>query len=117
MLTIRQAHFDALGRMMEDQFVVRMLRHLRERFGDCLDVKSDEEVSQLIRVAIRKAAGFDISRECDVYRFIEYIVMYGADFEQSSRYSWAEYILRASELSGAQKMDRIDDCDLFMSRQ
>jgi hypothetical protein len=114
MLTIRDAQMKVFGQLMQRQFEARMLQRLRSAYAACLGQRSDHDILSLIRDGIARSERFEVVRERDVARFIEYMVIYGADFDQSQ--AWAAEILSTPGINGAQKMARIDDCDLFTGR-
>lgn len=69
-----------------------------------------------IACAVDNAAQYGIVTQSDVTRFVEYTVIYGPGFD--SKEPWATRILLAAGLSGAEKMDGIDDHDQFeMNRE
>jgi hypothetical protein len=64
---------------------------------------SDEQVLRLIRDGIDESATHGIRAERDVARYIEFLVIFGPEFQSLG---WAGEILSTSTLDGAGKMDR-----------
>jgi hypothetical protein len=64
----------------------------------------------LVRQGIAESASQGIDAERDVARYIEFLVIYGPEFQSLG---WAAEILATPDLDGAEKMDRIDNYDLF----
>lgn len=94
-----------------------MIEHLRRNFNGHVSGLSYHQLRELICEGIRKAARHGVQLESDVSRFIEYMILYARDFDTSPQSNWAARILRSAELTGTQKMDRIDDCDPFINRR
>ena len=117
MLTIRYEQMQALDQAMQRQFERQMLAHLRAAFSSQTARSSDEYLTALIRQGIRNAAGYGVVNEFDVGRYIEYVLLYGPNFDSDSKTAWAGEILRTEEINGTQKMDRIDARDLFEGRK
>jgi hypothetical protein len=49
-----------------------------------------------------------------VARYIEYMMIYGLSFDSDQRLDWAGKILKTEEISGSEKLDRIDGHDQFL---
>lgn len=107
-MIIRDAQIEELGKSYEERFEERMLRHLRAMFAKKLADRSDEELRELIRDGIENAADYEITIENDVSRFIEYMVIFGEDFDIDEKTYWAGNILNKSESSGTEKMNEMD---------
>lgn len=107
-MIIRDAQTEELGKSYQKRFVERMLRHLRAMFAEKLADRSDEELRELIRDGIENAADYEITIEYDVSRFIEYMVIFGEDFDIDEKTYWAGNILNKSENSGTEKMNEMD---------
>lgn len=112
MLTIRDEQMKALGQAMQDQFELRTLEHLHRRFPKQTENRTGEQLLTMIGRGISKASGYGIVSQIDVTRYIEYMVLYGPDFD--SQLTWASEILQGPEVPTKQKMDRIDDYDTFV---
>ena len=113
MLTIRREQMEALGRYSLDQFEAAMIRHLRTRFPAQTETRIDSDLREMIKNGIGRAAVYDITLENDVKRYLEYMVLYGPEFDQTPQTAWAGDILRADDLDGTEKIDRIDEAELF----
>jgi hypothetical protein len=76
----------------------------------------DEELQALIHYGVEKAKGYGVTRESDVRRFVECLVVHGRGFDEAPETAWAGTILRDEALDGTQKMDRISDYETFALR-
>jgi hypothetical protein len=113
MLMIRKEQMEALEEYSLDAFVDRMVNHLRSAFEAEVRDMPDDELRELIRTGIYNAEQYGIEDEADVERFIEYVARFGADFGQTTQSIWADEILSNMEIDGTEKMNMIDDYDLF----
>jgi hypothetical protein len=111
MLVIRHEQMKVLGDAMQRQFELRTLERLHRNFPKQLENRMDEELLTMIRRGISQAAGYGIVSQIDVTRYIEYMILYGPDFD--SQLTRVGEILRTPGLQSAEKMDRIDDYDQF----
>jgi hypothetical protein len=114
MLTIRKEQLTALERERERQFACKMIGHLRQQFPTQTEKKDDDELLADVRQGVRTSAKYGISAECDVARYIEYMMIYGLSFDSDQRLDWAGKILKTEEISGSEKLDRIDGHDQFL---
>ena len=113
MLTIRREQMEAFSQHSLDQFEAAMIRHLRTRFPAQTEARLDPDLRRMIKDGIGRAAVYGITFENDVKRYLEYMVLYGPEFDQTPETAWAGDILRADDLDGTEKIDRIDEAELF----
>jgi hypothetical protein len=116
MLKIRETQMKTLREYTLRQFENRMVAHLRTTFQKQTHDLSEAELRVRIRTGVHHAAHYNITIEDDVRRYLEYVTMYGPDFDANPQTAWAGEILRTQNLNGGEKMDRIDEYDLFGSR-
>ena len=116
MLTIRREQLRVLGEVMQRRFEERMLAHLRAEFPAVTRGQTDDDLLALVRRGVASAEPYGVRTEVDVQRYLEYMMIYGPDFDTNPRSAWAGDILRTEGIGGAKKMDWIDDYDLFVSR-
>jgi len=114
MLTIRQEQMEAFEEETQRQFETRMEAYLRGAYPSKLETTSDQQLLGLIRQGVANSEKYDVVTENDVSRYIAYMVSYGADFDRTQ--PWAAKILKTPQINGTQKMDRIDNYDLFAGR-
>lgn len=114
MLTIRKEQMDVLSQHMLNQFFDRMEEYLTERFSEQTKALENEQLRELIVQGVEDGEKYDVTDENDVKRFIEYLVEYGRDFGHSPETMWADQFLNNKELTGTEKMNEIDDYDLFV---
>ena len=114
MLIIRKEQMDffrqnTLGRFFDD-----MKQHLKKRYQEKTAKMEDGQLHTIIVEGVHTAKGYDITDENDVKRFLEYLVEYGHGFGETPDTTWAGQLLNDKKLSDTEKMDKIDDYDLFV---
>ncbi len=114
MLIIRKEQLDVLSQYMLKQFYDETEKHLKKRYPEQTKEMSDEQLRELIVEGVEEAEGYDITDENDVKRYLEYLIEYGRDFGKSSETIWAGQFLNNKDLTGTEKMNEIDDYDLFV---
>jgi len=116
MLIIREEQMSALSQAMLKQFEDRMVVHMSKNFQDETREISEVELRALIQEGIEQAEQYQITLEYDVRRYLEFMVIYGQNFDTNHDTAWAGEILHAKELDGTAKMDLIDERELEMVR-
>jgi hypothetical protein len=116
MLKIRKTQMDSLSEYTLRQFENRMAVHLRTTFPKYTEDLAEAELRVRIHTGVAQAAQYNVTVEDDVRRYLEYVTMYSVDFDTNPQSAWAGEILRTQDISGAEKMDRIDAYDLFGPR-
>ena len=114
MLTIRKQQLEALRRHMRTQFEANMVSHLRFTFPTQTKPMEGEGLRDLVQHGMARADQYGITSERDIRRYLEYMVMYGADFDIAPEMPWIGKILNDASLSVPQKLDRLDDYDTFV---
>ena len=74
----------------------------------------DEDVHMFVNIGVKRANGFGIDGEYDIQRFLECCLIYGEHFGETPESLWAGQILDQDDLSGTEKMDQINDYELFV---
>jgi hypothetical protein len=85
------AYREAAIRDFEDQVVEHLVRCLPEQ----AEAMGDRGLRDLVRLGIERAAAFGIVAQRDVCKFIDLMLVFGADFDR--RCAWASEILAAPE--------------------
>jgi len=114
MLTIRKEQMDVLSHHMLNQFSDSMEVHLMKRYPEQTKDMSNEQLRELIVNGVEEAEKYGVTDENDVKRFLEYHVEYGRNFGYSPETIWAEQFLNNKDLTGTEKMNEIDNYDLFV---
>ena len=113
MLLIRAEQLKMFSRWQLRQFEDKMAVHLRERFAGRPEVENDGALRSMIQSGRELARKFGVVHEPDVRIFLELMTEYGADFHTLP---WAAKILSDATLSGAGRIERLDDHSLFVVR-
>lgn len=112
-MVIRPAQIAALHDSLERAFVSRMLVHLSSGFGSHIETLGLDHLSleEMIRRGIANAREYRVVEESDIELYLECMVLLGPDFDR--RIPWCAAALQDVALSGAQKMDSINEYLLF----
>src|SRR3974390_1578337 len=105
---IRPENQEKLSQYMMAQFIQRMSAHLRRTLPDQTRALAEEDLKTFVGRSIRWADQYEIRDEFDVRRFLEHRIRFGSEFE-SGAVPWAARILQCADLTGAEKMNAIDD--------
>lgn len=114
MLSIREEQMKELSKYMLRRFEDRMVIYLRSAFQEQTAELTEPDLRALIRVGTVQAGEDDVTDEADVERYLECMVKYGGEFNTNDETSWAGVILDDSDLSGTEKMNKINDHELFV---
>ena len=117
MLIIRNDQMDVFRDYMREQFVTRMVLHMRDTFPDRTEEVEDRRLRKVAHLGLKKAQRYGIGLEDDIRRLIEFLVIYGPRMDVKDTTAWMGDILRRSDIDGSTKMDLIDDAELAMIRR
>lgn len=98
-LTMRQAQMDAFSHVEVQKFHDWMCAHLTQFFPGQAKALGDAQLRELIRHGILRAAEYGITKERDVCKYIDLMIVLGRDFDQDKRLTWAGKILSTKEES------------------
>ena len=104
---------DALGRAMLERYEKQMVAHLRATLPDETANISGDDLERLVQQGIERAESHGVTDRVDVERFLEFLGRYGAEFGQNPDTAWAAKILNDCEIRGDDKVNRLEDYELF----
>lgn len=116
-MIIRQEQMDVFSDYIVAEFEKTMVAHLRKLFPVETAGVTGEQLRALAHSGVERAERFGITDDSDVERFIEEMLLRGADFDANPASQWVREILCDDELTGAEKMDRISDHEVVESRE
>jgi len=96
---IRPEQYQALDAAVHQDLEERMMQHVRKLFPQRCSSLGEDQVRQLVRHGSAKAAGYQLSREADLCRFVELAFAFGRDFDRDPRYPWASEVLRDASIA------------------
>ena len=114
MLVIRKQQMDVFRNYEIKKFEDRMVLHLRSGFPEQTKTIPEQALREMILTGIDKAESYKVTDEVDVERFLECIMRYGSDFDTDPNISWAAEILRDESFTGTEKMNQINNYELFV---
>lgn len=99
MFTIRRKQIDAISERLARRFEETMRVHLGTFFPERCAELGEEGVLREIEHGIRRAARYDITSERDVCKYLNFMFVYGRDFDVDPGLPWAAEILNDSSLN------------------
>ena len=113
MLKIRKEQMEAFKSDILRKFEDGMAVHLRSQFAEQTKRLREPELRELVHKGILRAREYEVMFEPDVCRYLECMIVHGVDFDKDAKTSWAGGILRRRDLDGREKMNHIDDYEMF----
>jgi hypothetical protein len=90
-----------------------MVVHLKREYPAEANKMGEQWLRELIREGITTAEGYHITLEDDVARYLEFMLALSPDFDESPKTPWVQEILSNDQLTGEEKLDRIDEHIMF----
>lgn len=100
LFAIRGEQMAVFSTAAEQQFEDWMVGHLNRFFAARCKKLREEQLRELIRYGIRRAASHGLTVRRDVCKYIDVTMVLGRDFDQDSRYPWAAKILALAGQTG-----------------
>jgi hypothetical protein len=113
MLTIRREQTIALQEDAAERFVKRMAALLRDRYPVQPLPQADYSLYALIRLGISDCERFELLDAAEVEAYLDYLFRFGPDFTRCPETRWALTILSDPGLFGMEKLERLDQYELF----
>lgn len=107
MLTIRKEQTDKLGEVIEKSFKINTIKRLREKYPQETNGKDDKKMMDFIQTGINKAEKHNIIERRDISAYLEYMMVYGEDFDNDPENDWATKVLKIKDLPGEEKISRM----------
>lgn len=117
MLKIRQEQLGLLRAAMLQRFEYRIESQLRRQFPKHPLLGSRETLSDFIRHGMDRADRYGITDEADVERFLIWMIPYGPDFRYHTDLSWLLPFLSNRQLSGTEKVNELENSELFSRKK
>lgn len=109
MLTIRKTQMEALESAAIRAFEDRTYAHLQKYFpGHCM-LLGEEAMRRVIQHGWMKAKSYDITAECCVRSYIEFMCLLGSGFDTDPLLPWAAEILNDKTWDQVARGDRLYD--------
>lgn len=107
MLVIRKEQMAVLRAYMTGRFRAKVLKHFRTDLTEETRPLSREAALALVDEGLARARTYGVRSERDVMLFIDLMVLYSPQFEDTPALGWSKRILQNPELSGDVKMSLI----------
>ncbi len=108
-MILRPQHFAAFEKVSRKQFEDNMIVHLRKAFKEQTEPMSDDDLRRLVQEGMVRAEKYKVENKDDVRRYLDCMMIYGNDFDTNPKTHWAGQILRTPSLTGAKKMDAVEE--------
>ena len=95
------------------KFEDRMVLHLRSSLPEETKSITERVLREMIHAGIDKAESYQVTDEVDVERFLQCVVRYGQVLIPIPKHLAGE-ILRDERFTGTEKMNQINDYELFV---
>jgi hypothetical protein len=109
MLKIRGEQMEIFSRHMVKQFEDRMVVQIQSRYTEKLKNMPESAIRSMIQKGIRKAKVYNVTAEDDVQQFLEYMMIYGPEFDEDPKTKWARMILCTKDIDGTEKMELLGE--------
>ena len=107
-MVIRQEQMSAFAEGATSDFENRMVVHLNKCFPAECETLREPGVRKTIRHGIDRAAKYGIKSERDVCKYIDFMMVYGRDFDTREDLPWASRILNDQVLrNSTARMDSL----------
>lgn len=101
MLTIRKEQLAAFGKPALKAFEGHVVVHVKKYFpGECEKLGA-EKVQEFVQFGTQKAATYGIVAERDVCKYIDFMMVYGREFDVDPKLPWASSILKKQTLKNS----------------
>jgi len=105
MLQIRAAQIELLCNAALRDFEQRATKYLAHQYPQYAEDVGVQRLQQLVLDSQTQATAADLGTEKGIVTWAELQINYGPDF--LSQHDWAHYIIRTSELSSEQRLERL----------
>lgn len=100
-MVLRSEQIAAFRTSIEERFDHDLVKYAQRRFPSVFQAAPEDRLLALVRQVRETALRFGVDRQDNVGTFLDFWVMYGADFYAAP---WASDILACNELHGPDKM-------------
>ncbi len=100
MLKIRPEQFAVFQKASSESFQDRMVSHIKQFFPLSIEQLGEPAIRDLIRYGIQRSAAYQFRLEPDVCNYIDFMVVFGRDFDRDPALPWASSILNDPALPG-----------------
>jgi hypothetical protein len=115
---VRGRQIETFKTSMKASFDARMLVHLRKFFPAQCESLGEEEIIAAVHYGVEHAAGYGVTAERDVCKYIDLMFGLGRDFDKDVRLPWAQKILVDREIPDPSvRIDRLYDSALIRTRE
>lgn len=108
MIIIREAQIEALRLSTLRAFEDEMVEHLARFSPPLFKAVGPEQLREVIRSGMKRAAGYGITLRGPVRLYLELMLLFGSQFDTDPQYPWAAEVLKGQEIpSQMQRAERL----------
>lgn len=107
-MLIRQEQFSEFARLSHQDYLERMIGHLRTLYPEFFYRRGTTACRDFIEETIKKARAYSLQDEYAVTRYLDYRVLLGPEFDSTDENAWMVRILKNSDRD---ESDRVADID------
>lgn len=100
-------HMRAFSAAQTARFENEMVAYFQKHYPDDARRLGEEGLRKLIRSGVERARSYEMARECDVARFVQFLIALRPDFDTAKDCDWVRAILTDRRLLAPDKLDRI----------
>jgi hypothetical protein len=100
MLTMRPEQMQKFSEAALKRFEDQMVIHLNKFFPEQCKAAGEPKLRETIQYGVQRATAYRITRSSDVCKYIDLMVVFGRDFDQSPQQAWAGEILNSKSVKG-----------------
>jgi hypothetical protein len=117
MLVVRRQQLEAFRRSLTEGLLRRLATDLRRACPIETAAVPGDALRILIEAAMKRAKEFEIVAEADIRRYLPFVFRHGAAFDVQPETAWAVQILRRRDLEPHEKLNALEEYQLFASRR
>ncbi len=108
-MIIRKEQMMVFEQYARASFEKRAMEQLRSIHFERTEDLSDVNLGKLISSGIDKAIGYGMKEQPDIQRFLDYIILFGINFDEDPAREWMREVLEDKSLEGGDKIAWLDD--------
>jgi hypothetical protein len=107
MLVIRDEQLNVFRQCATQELELRLVDHVTRFFNIQAQALGVDITRRLVRVAIRQTHRYALTRERDVYAFVDFMFTLSFDFDRNPSIPWAHRILADPRTPPERKINRL----------
>ena len=106
-MIIYQKQMTQLSKHLLKNFENYASAYLRNKHAAALSQTSDLELGSLVREGINRSAHYEVPERREVLEFLDYMVLFGRNFDTDPTLKWAAEVFEIANLTGSEIIKRL----------